>query len=843
MLLRALPRGRARPFALQITHMVNCAGTQLPNIFENHGVKYLTFPWVDDSSCIVYDENCVVVQQIANFIDDALRRGESVLVHSFRGTSRCICCIMSYFMLRYAWGFEKTLQFILSRRPDAEPNPGFISQLFVLDGVLQDLRRKVGGAEWDPSSESARRRLNEWDPESLQDLPTVGQGANPEDDELVIVNSYINSMSEPDDLPAVSVSLRAMSLKASKLLWADEVSVSPEAAVPPSGSGPRGMPKQVGSFPLSGWSGTGGLYAEAQHTMPLAHVLTEPLRPFVGAAPGRSALRLPRFTATPTGGQRHAADGGESAEAAAGAAASDGLSERERWQAGAGARPASTDSAPSGRGGGAALKLGGRSGLPGRPGELPPAKGSAGSSAYGPQDAPELESITTTSLQSGDGPQKVAGNGLSAARGLATDAEEDEVYDFMGLSGGGGQASAAPTPEQRLYEALKQQLSIPSSVANAGLRDSVMLTRQRHEGDVRSQWNLGAAPAVSAQQYHQEQARERYRQAMGQEPRQPSGQQQLRPQHQHQHQHPHQPPYHESPLDRLQVRGISQPAAPVRASPRAAMWASPTHRSVSTGSLVDSRRRQQQHGMPQHRRHGHKPLPHGGRRHERGRQRPQGDGPRDLFADRGGSHSQQQVGHRRRPASAGPAPHEAAPAPFPDPYAFSARADDPHAYGLEQRRWQPPQQSASPARRWSSPAPTARGRSDADVLNAFLAGTPYAAPRRRPHSATSRLGGGGARSPAGAHAGIRESARRAKASSPSPTGIGGGQRPVSSGGRRVRSSSPGVKRDGRPASAGVPRARRGGGTATSSSGGRRRAPPAGSMRQRGESTPSRPRWR
>ena len=67
--------------------------------------------------------------QIFNFINEALEKGDSVLVHSLDGTGRCIACVAAYLMCRYRWGVEKALEFLCSKRPDAAPNTGFVQQV------------------------------------------------------------------------------------------------------------------------------------------------------------------------------------------------------------------------------------------------------------------------------------------------------------------------------------------------------------------------------------------------------------------------------------------------------------------------------------------------------------------------------------------------------------------------------------------------------------------------------------------------------------------------------------------------------------------------------------------
>lgn len=48
----------------KITFVINCAGRQLPNLWEQHGLHYLTFPWTSDPDCTLFDEGNVVVEQV-----------------------------------------------------------------------------------------------------------------------------------------------------------------------------------------------------------------------------------------------------------------------------------------------------------------------------------------------------------------------------------------------------------------------------------------------------------------------------------------------------------------------------------------------------------------------------------------------------------------------------------------------------------------------------------------------------------------------------------------------------------------------------------------------------------
>ena len=50
--------------------VINTAGRQLPNLYELHGIRYLTYPWADTPDFQIFDANGVVVMQLASFIDE-----------------------------------------------------------------------------------------------------------------------------------------------------------------------------------------------------------------------------------------------------------------------------------------------------------------------------------------------------------------------------------------------------------------------------------------------------------------------------------------------------------------------------------------------------------------------------------------------------------------------------------------------------------------------------------------------------------------------------------------------------------------------------------------------------
>ncbi len=56
----------------------------------------LTFRWYDSKSCTIFDSQGKTVRQIFRFIEGAISKGHSVLVHSVRGDSRSCLAAASY---------------------------------------------------------------------------------------------------------------------------------------------------------------------------------------------------------------------------------------------------------------------------------------------------------------------------------------------------------------------------------------------------------------------------------------------------------------------------------------------------------------------------------------------------------------------------------------------------------------------------------------------------------------------------------------------------------------------------------------------------------------------------
>ncbi|CAD8153110.1 unnamed protein product [Paramecium octaurelia] len=163
----------------KVTHIINCAGTEVQNKWTLMGAKYLTFNWLEQDNEVLFDERGENVNKIFTFIEECFQQGESCLVHSVRGQSRACCVLAAYFMKKYSWTLYKTLEFLNSRRPDLEIRASFFYQLNALENKMNKLGPK---------------RTASWN-----ELTTDEQNPQHVQEELIIRNTFLNSHNGPVD--------------------------------------------------------------------------------------------------------------------------------------------------------------------------------------------------------------------------------------------------------------------------------------------------------------------------------------------------------------------------------------------------------------------------------------------------------------------------------------------------------------------------------------------------------------------------------------------------------------------------------------------------------------------
>jgi protein-tyrosine phosphatase len=109
----------------KVTYVINCAGKQVKNLWESIGINYLTFNWQESDNEILFDKENKNISKAYEFIELSRKKGESCLIHSEKGQSRCSCLVTAYLMKHFKWSLYKTLEFLNSRRPDLEIRTAF----------------------------------------------------------------------------------------------------------------------------------------------------------------------------------------------------------------------------------------------------------------------------------------------------------------------------------------------------------------------------------------------------------------------------------------------------------------------------------------------------------------------------------------------------------------------------------------------------------------------------------------------------------------------------------------------------------------------------------------------
>ncbi|GLT78433.1 hypothetical protein SLA2020_499690 [Shorea laevis] len=114
-----------------ITHVLTVASSLRPAHTNDFVYKVIPVLDKEDTNITQYFDECF------DFIDEAKRRGGGVLVHCFVGRSRSVTIVVAYLMKKRGMSPSQALEYVKSKRPQAAPNSGFLSQLQEFEKSLQ----------------------------------------------------------------------------------------------------------------------------------------------------------------------------------------------------------------------------------------------------------------------------------------------------------------------------------------------------------------------------------------------------------------------------------------------------------------------------------------------------------------------------------------------------------------------------------------------------------------------------------------------------------------------------------------------------------------------------------
>ncbi|KAF5402872.1 hypothetical protein PHET_03915 [Paragonimus heterotremus] len=115
-----------------VTHILNVT-REVDNFFPGEKYEYRNIRVFDDerSSLLSYFE------ETHRFINEAKAQGTTCLVHCKMGISRSATTVIAYVMKELNFDLETALAFVKCRRPCVQPNPGFMRELRLYQGILE----------------------------------------------------------------------------------------------------------------------------------------------------------------------------------------------------------------------------------------------------------------------------------------------------------------------------------------------------------------------------------------------------------------------------------------------------------------------------------------------------------------------------------------------------------------------------------------------------------------------------------------------------------------------------------------------------------------------------------
>lgn len=132
----------------KVTHIVNCAGLQVPNHWEPIGISYLTFRWSDSPKQIILDSSMMNFSLFYTYIEQALNSGSSVLIHCVTRIGRSTLVALSYLMNRFSWNLQKTLQYLNYKGINVNIGTRLLSQAKEFENYLLGTRKISKSNKW-----------------------------------------------------------------------------------------------------------------------------------------------------------------------------------------------------------------------------------------------------------------------------------------------------------------------------------------------------------------------------------------------------------------------------------------------------------------------------------------------------------------------------------------------------------------------------------------------------------------------------------------------------------------------------------------------------------------------
>ena len=127
----------------KITRIINASGEKFECYVEDLAFKIINISWEESPNQDLFDPEYVVADEIENFIDDSIKANEGLLIYSKRGTCRSCIIIIIYFMKKYNWSLQKSMEYLKIKKPDMLIPYYFVNQLSNYEEKLNTSEKSV----------------------------------------------------------------------------------------------------------------------------------------------------------------------------------------------------------------------------------------------------------------------------------------------------------------------------------------------------------------------------------------------------------------------------------------------------------------------------------------------------------------------------------------------------------------------------------------------------------------------------------------------------------------------------------------------------------------------------
>ena len=82
---------------------------------------------------------------IFEFIEAALKKSDSVMIHGIHNQSTSYLVVIIYLMMKFSWDFETSFEYMLTKQPNLYLVPRFVEIVKVLEQFLSMKRKSEQG--------------------------------------------------------------------------------------------------------------------------------------------------------------------------------------------------------------------------------------------------------------------------------------------------------------------------------------------------------------------------------------------------------------------------------------------------------------------------------------------------------------------------------------------------------------------------------------------------------------------------------------------------------------------------------------------------------------------------